>query len=332
MTSRSSREAYRDLLAALLPADERLVCLDSDTGLFTGVDFGAGAARYVNLGIAEQNLMGVAAGLAACGRMPFVNTMATFASTRALEAVKLDIALNNLPVRIVATHGGLSAGHLGPTHHSLEDMAIMRLLPNATVLVPADAAAAEDLVRQCLDLPGPAYVRLGRTATPELDTGGAAPRIGRAQVLRRGSDITLAACGPHPVLLALAAAGELDALGIGATVLNVHTIKPLDVAALVAAATGTKAIVTVEEHWSAGGLGSAVAEIVTELAPTRVLRVAVPDVFVAGTGGQGQLLERSGITRAAVVARALEALDAERPDGPDARRPMGRPDRAAARP
>ncbi|HZB29269.1 MAG TPA: transketolase C-terminal domain-containing protein [Streptosporangiaceae bacterium] len=324
--ARSSREAYRDLLAALLPADERLICLDSDTGLFTGVDFGAGAARYVNLGIAEQNLMGVAAGLAACGRTPFVNTMATFASTRALEAVKLDIALNNLPVRIVATHGGLSAGHLGPTHHSLEDVAIMRLLPNTTVIVPADATAAEQLIMQCLELPGPVYVRLGRTATPEIgrgdadDTGEPAPRIGRAQVLRRGRDVTLAACGPHPVLIALEAADELAALGVGATVVNLHTIKPLDVAAVVAAATGTTAIVTIEEHWSAGGLGAAVAEVVTERAPTRVLRVAVPDVFVAGTGGQAHLLERMGITRAAVVARALAALDASAPtqdaDGP----------------
>jgi transketolase len=327
--ARPSREAYRDLLAALLPGDERLVCLDSDTGLFTGVDFGAGAARYVNLGIAEQNLMGVAAGLAACGRMPFVNTMATFASTRALEAVKLDIALNNLPVRVVATHGGLSAGHLGPTHHSLEDLAIMRLLPNVTVIVPADATATEELIRQCLELPGPVYVRLGRTATPEVgpgDSGGAPPRIGRAQVLRRGEDVTLAACGPHPVLIALEAADELAALGIGATVLNLHTIKPLDVAAVVAAATGTTAIVAVEEHWSAGGLGSAVAEVVTELAPTRVLRVAVPDIFVAGTGGQRDLLERTGITSAAVVARTLEALDAA------PRTPTGRPDRAATRP
>jgi transketolase len=339
--SRSGREAYRDLLAALLPADDRLVCLDSDTGLFTGVDFGAGAARYINLGIAEQNLMGVAAGLAACGRMPFVNTMATFASTRALEAVKLDIALNNLPVRIVATHGGLSAGHLGPTHHSLEDVAIMRLLPNATVLVPADAAATEDLIRQCLELPGPAYVRLGRTATPELDRSGSddathddaghndgVPRIGRAQVLRRGGDITLAACGPHPVLLALEAAAELDARGVRATVLNLHTVKPMDVAAVTAAATDTAAIVTVEEHWSAGGLGSAVAEVVSELAPARVLRVAVPDEFVAGTGGQRQLLERSGITRAAIVARALDGLDGRSP----VRMRTGPPDRAAARP
>ncbi|HEX6470917.1 MAG TPA: transketolase C-terminal domain-containing protein [Streptosporangiaceae bacterium] len=305
---RSSREAYRDLLAALLPADDRLVCLDSDTGLFSGVDFGPAAARYVNLGIAEQNLMGVAAGLAACGRIPFVNTMATFATTRALETIKIDIAMNNLPVRIVATHGGLSAGHLGPTHHSLEDVAIMRLLPNATVLVPADAPAAESLIRQSLDLPGPVYVRLGRSATPELPAGAAAPRIGRAQVLRRGPDVTLAACGPYPVLLALAAADELAALGVGATVLNLHTIKPLDVTAVVAAATTTRAIVAVDEHWPAGGLGSALAEVVAELAPTRVLRVCVPDAFVAGTGGQRHLLDRTGVTGAAVVARAREAL------------------------
>ncbi|MGA5068061.1 hypothetical protein ACPB9E_30505 [Streptomyces exfoliatus] len=159
---RPAREVYRDTLAGLLADDERLTCLDSDTGLFSPVDWGDEAGRYINLGIAEQNLMGAAAGLARSGRIPCVNTMATFAATRAVGAVKLDIALNNLPVRIAATHSGLSAGHLGSTHHSLEDLAVVRLLPHMTVLVPADAAAAEEMVRASVDLPGPVYLRLGR--------------------------------------------------------------------------------------------------------------------------------------------------------------------------
>lgn len=169
--ARAAREVYRDVLVELLGEDERYVCLDSDTGLFSATSWGEGARRYLNLGIAEQNLMGVAAGLARSGRIPFVNTMATFAATRALEAVKLDIAWNDLPVRIVATHGGLSAGHLGSTHHALEDLAVMRMLPNMTVLVPADGPATESLVRAGAELPGPVYLRLGRGATPSIAPG-----------------------------------------------------------------------------------------------------------------------------------------------------------------
>jgi transketolase len=299
----SGREAYRDALIEAMRVDERVVCLDSDTGLFSGVDFGAAADRYVNLGIAEQNLLGVAAGLARSGRIPVVNTMATFAATRALEAVKVDVAYADVPVRIAATHGGLSAGHLGPTHHSLEDLAIMRLLPGMTVLVPADAPATRELFRQSLDLPGPVYLRLGRGPTPDL--GGGAPIVlGRAQELRAGTDITIAACGPYPVQVALGAAEELATVGVAARVLNVHTVKPLDAAAL----AGAGPVVTVEEHWAAGGFGSAVAEALAETGTTRVLRVAVPDRFVSMAGGQQYLLARVGITREAVGAWALATL------------------------
>lgn len=299
----SGREAYRDALVAAMRADARVVCLDSDTGLFSDVDFGLAADRYVNLGIAEQNLLGVAAGLARSGWIPVVNTMATFASTRALEAVKVDVAYAGVPVRIAATHGGLSAGHLGPTHHCLEDLAIMRLLPGMTVLVPADAIAARDLFRQSLHLPGPVYLRLGRSATPDLD--GAAPVVlGQVQQLRAGTDVTIAACGPYPVQAALAAACELAALRVQARVVNVHTVKPLNVQDLV----GNGPVVTVEEHWAAGGLGSAVAEILAETGTTRVRRVAVPDRFVSMAGDQQYLLGQAGVTCEAVVAAVRAAL------------------------
>ncbi|WP_030060692.1 MULTISPECIES: transketolase family protein, partial [Streptomyces] len=304
----SSRETYRDVLLELMPADERLVCLDSDTGLFNGADFGTAAERYVNLGIAEHTLMGAAAGLARKGRIPFVNTMAAFASTRALEAVKLDIALNGLPVRIAATHSGVSAGHLGPTHHSLEDLAVMRLLPNMTVVVPADAAATASLLRQSLHLPGPVYLRLGRNATPDLPTDAPPVELGRIQVLRRGDAVTLAACGPYPVHAALAAADQLAAAGIEATVLNVHTVKPLDTATLLTAAEVTGAVVTVEEHWRSGGFGSAVAEALAERSATTVRRIGMPDAFASVSGGHQYQLERAGITARAVVEQAREAL------------------------
>ncbi|MGW1995902.1 transketolase family protein [Embleya sp. NPDC001921] len=310
---RSSREVYRDIVAELLPGDERLVCLDTDTGLFTGVDFGTGGDRYLNLGIAEHTLMGAAAGLAREGRMPLVNTMAAFAASRALEAVKIDIALNNLPVRIAATHSGVSAGHLGPTHHGLEDLAVMRTLPNMTVVVPADAAGTDTLFRQALALPGPVYFRMGRNATPDLPAGPPL-ELGRAQRLRPGTDITIAACGPYPVLAALAAADELAGEGISAGVLHVHTVKPLDTAALAAAVGPGGTVITVEEHWRTAGFGSAVAEALTELVPVRVRRVAMPDAFVSVAGGQRYLVERGGVTARAIAAYARSAVDPTRKD------------------
>ncbi|GAA3850122.1 transketolase family protein [Saccharothrix violaceirubra] len=304
---RSSREVYRDVLVEVLADDERAICLDTDTGLFAGVDFGAAARRYVNIGIAEHTVMGAAAGLAKEGRVPFVNTMAAFAASRAIEAVKIDIAYNNLPVRIAATHSGVSAGHLGPTHHALEDLAAMRVLPNMTVVVAADAATTESLLRQALSLPGPVYLRLGRNATPDLPAGPPV-RLGEAQVLRQGTDVVLAACGAYPVLSAIEAADLLAAEGVEATVLHVHTVKPLDTATLAAAAGFTGAVVTVEEHWAAGGFGSAVAEALTELMPVRVHRLALPDEFVGVSGSQRFLLDRAGVTAAAIAERAKRSM------------------------
>lgn len=310
------REAYRDRLVALMPQHERVVCIDTDTGLFAGADFGSAANRYVNIGIAEHNLIGMAAGLAACGWMPFVNTMAAFASARALEAIKIDVAYNALPVRIMATHAGLSAGHLGPTHQALEDLAVMRALPNMTVMVPADTAAVEALVTQTLALPGPAYIRLGRKATPPLPLDVGEPVIGKAQLLRRGGDVLIVCCGPHPTLASLEAADELagDALDVG--VLNLHTLKPLDSDALRAASRDATLVVTVEEHWLAGGLGAAVAECLSEIAPARVLRIGMPDTFATIVGGHDYLLDHYGITAAAITGRVRQALDKEARRGP----------------
>ena len=305
---RATRVAYRDRMIEVLARHPRVVCLDTDTGLFNGVDLGAGADRYVNLGIAEHNAMAIAAGLAASGFNPFVNTMATFAATRTTEAVKIDIAYNALPVRIMATHSGLSAGHFGPTHHSLEDIAIMRTLPNMTVVVPADATATELFVDQAVDLPGPLYLRLGRKPTPPLPPDAPPPRIGEVQVLRTGRDVLLVACGPHPVLAALAAADQLAADGLTATVLNLHTVKPLDVDGLLRHASGMPLVVAVEEHWRSAGLGSAVAETLAEHDPVRVLRIGVDDTFAAVVGDHDALVNHYGITAEAVVTRVHSAL------------------------
>lgn len=300
--ARAGREVYRDLLVDLMQTDERLVCLDSDTGLFTGIAFGSGADRVVNLGIAEQNLVGVAAGVARSGLIPFVNTMAAFASSRAFEAVKLDVAYARTKVRIVATHAGLAAGHLGPTHHCLEDLAVMRMLPGMTVVVPADAAATESLIRQCLDVDGPVYIRLGRGATPDLDAE--PPRLGRAQILRDGPDATIVACGPYPVWYALTAADQLAAEGVRVRVVNMHTVKPLDDEVLADATT----VVTVEEHWTAGGLGGAVAEELAGRPGTRLAMVGVRDRFLSMAGSHEFLLSQAGITPEAVVSAVRELL------------------------
>lgn len=305
---RATRDAYRDRLLALMPEHERVLCLDTDSGLFAGADFSSAWDRYLDIGIAEHNLMGIAAGLAACGWMPFVNTMAVFASARALEAVKIDVACNDLPVRVMATHGGLSAGHLGPTHHALEDLAVMRALPNMTVVVPADASAAEALVSAALLHPGPLYVRLGRKPTPALPVPAPPPPIGAIQRLRAGGDVVIAACGPHPVVAALGAADALAGDGVSAGVLNVQTLKPLDVQTLLDAAAGAALVVTVEEHYRSGGLGSLVAETLSEATPKRVLRLGMPDRFAAVAGDHDFLLGHYGISAEAIVSRVREIL------------------------
>lgn len=307
--NRAIREAYRDHLLPLLDRHSNLICLDTDTGLFSAEHAAAAGEQYLNLGIAEHNLMGIAAGMAACGRMPFVNTMATFAASRALEAIKIDIAYNQLPVRIMATHGGLAAGHLGPTHHALEDLAVLRVLPGMTVVVPADAAAMEAFVEQSLSLAGPLYVRLDRKPSPPLPAA-PAPVIGHAQTLRQGGDAVLVCCGPYPVLACLAAADVLAGRGIETTVLNLHTLRPLDTETLVEAARPAALVVTVEEHWRSGGLGGAVAEALAEAAPTRVLRLGMPDQFVDAVGNQEYLLTRYDLTAERVVTMVCTALDA----------------------
>jgi transketolase len=265
--------------------------------------------RYVDLGIAEANMMSVAAALATTGKVPFVNTMASFACLRGGEQVKIDIAYNALPVHIAASHAGLSGGHFGPTHQSLEDIAVMRALPNMTVIVPSDAAMVTQAVAVMADLPGPSYLRLGRRATPPVHSPGARFVLGRAAQLRDGAHVALLACGPHPVHAALEAHDQLAASGISARVMDVSTIKPLDIEAIIDAAIQTDGLITIEEHNVIGGLGSAVAEVLAEHAPARLRRIGVPDRFCEHVGSQEYLLRTYGITGKAVAEAALMLLD-----------------------
>jgi transketolase len=301
----ADRAAYRATLLELARNDARIWCLDSDMGGLEKQFQAELPGQYVDVGIAEANLMSIAAALASTGILPFVNTMAAFASARALEQVKLDIAYHDLPVRIAATHAGFSAAHYGPTHHAQSDLAAVRSLPNMTVLTPADAGETVRLVTAAAYLPGPVYLRLGRDATEPVYTGDAELTIGKAVELRSGDDVTIVAAGALPVRFALDAADDLAARGIGARVLNMHTIKPLDVPALVAAAQQTAGVVTVEDHSLLGGLGGAVAEALAEHRPARVRRVGISDTFCARPGTHAEQLAAGGVSTAHVVAAAL---------------------------
>ena len=300
----SDRAAYRATLLELARADSRIWCLDSDMGGLEKQFEAELPNQYVDLGIAEANLMSVGAALASTGILPFVNTMAAFASARALEQIKIDIAYHALPVRIVGTHSGFSAAHLGPTHHAQQDLAVMRSLPNMTVMTPADAGETVRMIKAAAYLPGPVYIRIGRSATDPVYRDEAEFTVGRAVELRAGHDVTIVAAGAYPVLFAIEAAKRLAGLGIEAAVLNMHTIKPLDMPALIRATSSTAGLVTVEDHSLLGGLGGAVAEAVAVHRPTRVLRVGMADAFCARPGTHREQLVASGVSPEHVVAAA----------------------------
>lgn len=277
----NARAVYGEALVRLATDHPDVVALTADLMLSHQLKafHDAHPERFFNVGIAEQDLMGVSAGLAVDGKVPFATTFAAFASMRAHEQVRTDIAYPGLPVKIVGTMGGLSGGTAGPTHSGLEDIGVMRMMPGMTVIAPSDPRHLAQFVEQAYAVPGPVYIRLGRGEDPLVYPDGHAVRIGEAVTAADGDDVTIVSTG---VMLrhALEAADRLAADGIGARVLDVHTVKPLDVAAVARAAEETRHIVTVEDHLVTGGLGSAVAECVSALGlPCPVVRLGVPDVF-----------------------------------------------------
>jgi len=306
----ATRLAYRETLLELARADPRIICLDADVGGFEDT-FGAELPdQYINVGIAEANMIGMSAGLASAGLLPFAHTISAFASARACEQIKLDVAVPCAPVRIVVTHGGLSAGHYGPSHHAVEDLALLRVLPHLTIVVPADADETVRATRAIAYHPGPVVLRLGRSPTAPVAASATAEfRIGQAALLRDGSDVTLVATGPLAVGTALEAAAELARTGIAARVLNMHTIKPIDRAVLITAARETAGIVTLEDHLRIGGLGGAVCEVVSEESPCPVRRIGIAEDFVARTvGTEAELLAEAGLTVRRAVTAAREVL------------------------
>ena len=264
--------------------------------------------RFVNVGIAEQCLVDVAVGLAYSGKIPFANTFAFLFATRALEMIRTHLCYGQANVKLMAAYGGISDSFDGPTHHSITDLAIMRSLPNMTVIVPSDPAGVQKLLPQVAEWPGPVFFRLNRNEVPVLFDDSYSPKIGQAVTVRPGNDVTLIGTG---LMLSrcLEAADALAGEGVDARVLEVHTIKPLDVEAVLGAARETGALVTAEEHSIIGGLGGAVTEAVADAYPVPVKRVGIDDRF-AETGPYADLLDRYGMSVGDIVGAARQAVDA----------------------
>ncbi|WP_346353442.1 transketolase family protein [Azotosporobacter soli] len=304
----ATREAYGDSLKELGDKNQAVVVLDADLSKSTKTVVFAKAHpdRFINVGIAEQNMMGIAAGLAASGKIPFVSTFAMFATGRAFEQVRNSICYPKLNVKVAATHAGLTVGEDGASHQSIEDISLMRSLPNMTVIVPADAEETRQAVEFAAKHNGPVYLRLGRMAVPDVVGEGYQFAHGKALQLADGKDVTLAATGIM-VSAALEAAKTLAEEGISARVLNIHTIKPIDRDAIAKAAKETGALVSCEEHSVIGGLGSAVAEVLAETTPAPMERVGVKDTF-GESGTPGDLLVKYGLTANDIVAAAKKAI------------------------
>lgn len=279
----SAREIYGRVLTELGKTNPLIVGLSADLAKSTAIAFfeKAHPERFINVGIAEQNLMGVAAGMAKMGLIPFASTFAVFASMRAAEQVRTDICYQNLPVKIIATHSGISFGAAGTTHHCTEDIAIMRSFANMTVIVPADGTETANAVRACIDIPGPVYIRIGRGFEPPFyESEDYGFQIGKAQTVREGGDLAIITCGIG-VLQSVEAARTLEeADGLSVRVINMHTIKPIDREAIMKALTDTRRVITVEEHNVFGGLGSAVADVIAESGKGCAFRkIGLPDTY-----------------------------------------------------
>lgn len=292
----ATRESYGNALAELGKEHEDIVVLDADLAAATktGVFKKAFPERHIDCGIAESNMMGVAAGIATTGKVPFASSFAMFAAGRAFEQVRNSIGYPKLNVKIGATHAGISVGEDGATHQCNEDIALMRTIPGMVVINPSDDVEARAAVKAAYEHVGPVYLRFGRLAVPVInDNEDYKFELGKAITLRQGTDVTIIASG-LTVSESLAAAEKLAADGISAEVINIHTIKPLDEEAIIKAAEKTGKLVTVEEHSVIGGLGSAVCDVVAEKAPAKVMKIGINDVF-GESGPAVQLIKKYGL-------------------------------------
>lgn len=306
----ATRDAYGKVLLELGRENPNIVVLDADLAVSTktllfGKEF---PERFFDLGVAEQDMVGTAAGLAASGKIVFASTFAVFGSGRAWDQVRLSVAYTRLNVKIVVTHSGITTGEDGASHQANEDIAIMRALPNMTVVVPCDALETEKLIRAAADFHGPMYIRLSRPKTPVIsEDKNYNFKIGRGEIFRPGKDVTIIACGLM-VAKALEAAELLAREHIDARVVNLHTIKPIDKDLIIKCAKETRAIVTVEEHSIIGGLGGAVAEVLVENAVVPMARVGIKDMF-GESGKPDELLIKYGLTAAEIVNSVKNVIE-----------------------
>lgn len=305
---KATREAYGDALAAVGAKNKNIVVLDADLSKSTKTNVFKEQFpdRFFNVGIAEQNLISVGAGLAAAGKIPFVSSFAMFATGRAFEQIRNAVCYPKLNVKVCATHAGITVGEDGATHQSLEDIACMRVLPNMTVVVPADEAETTSVIEWAANYQGPVYVRLGRAGVDDTTPAGYQFVPGKSQTLVEGADLTIIACGAL-VGPAVEGAKELAQAGISARVINMASIKPIDKDAIVKAAQETGAILTAEEHNVLGGLGSAVAEVVVQEAPVPMAFVGVQDSF-GESGTPKELMAKYGLTAKDIVAAAKKLV------------------------
>ncbi|MDZ4169854.1 MAG: transketolase family protein [Coriobacteriia bacterium] len=308
MSPKATREAFGETLVELATEGLDVVAVEADLSKSTTTAKLADAfpERFFNVGIAEQNMIDVAAGLAVSGKIAFTGSFAVFATGRAYDQVRNTVCYSSLDVKLAPTHSGITVGPDGGSHQMIEDIALMRVLPGMRVLVPADFTAAKAALRAAASTPGPFYIRLGRTSFADVYSEGFEFEIGRAYVLREGADVTLAACGIM-VAEALKAADTLAAAGVSAEVIDVATVKPLDVDTLAASVAKTGRIVTCEEHSVLGGMGSAVSEVLSEVCPVPTRRIGVADVF--GTSGEpAELMEHFGLTADHIAEAAAELV------------------------
>jgi transketolase len=308
----SLRDTYGKTVAELGKTNPDIVVLDADLSPSTMTRYFAAAFpdRFFQVGIAEANMIGIAAGLAASGKIPFASTFAVFAPGRCFDQIRVSVAQSELNVKIVSTHAGVTVGEDGASHQALEDLALTCSLPGFTVIVPADAVETEQVIKVVTDHVGPCYVRLPRAKLPNVNAADYQFKIGKAATLRPGKDITIIAIGVM-VAQALAAAETLAKEDIDCRVLNMSTVKPIDESAVIKAAAETGAIVTAEEHQEYGGLGSIIARIVAGHNPVPMEFVAVKDVF--GTSGKpDELLERYGLTANDIATAVRKVLKRKR--------------------
>lgn len=316
LSKQATRDAYGTELVAIGRDDPRVVALDAD---LSGSTKSQGFAkefpeRFFNAGIAEQNMVGMAAGLAAAGKLPYASSFAIFVTGRAFEQVRQSIAYPRLPVRLVGSHAGVTVGADGSSHQAIEDISVMRTLPNMTVLVPADGVATRALVRETLTIPGPVYLRTGRSSVPTIYGPGGLEgrtfRAGGSHVLAEGCDATILSCGVM-VAEALKAAYQAAEEGLSVGVIDAYSLKPVDAEAIAEAARSSGAIVTAEEHSVIGGLGAAVAEVVGATYPVPVLRIGLQDRF-GESGEPDELMRQCCLTHEHILAAVRRAVELKR--------------------